>query len=140
MKKAYIRQDVLSYNDYIKMNSNSSKVLVLPTLLDITNFHINQQEVEQYYVHSYLSFKINRELLELMTDKIIEQQNQGKIKLANYIDSDEKVSRVTSVVPGNLDINPGGFYLAKGRFWLKKEEYHSLDDINNQVIKQLKNK
>lgn len=73
-----------------------------------------------------------------MTDKIIKQQEQRKIKLAGYIGLDETVSRVTKVVSGNLDINPGGFYLAKGRFWLKKEEYCSLDYINDQVIKQLK--
>lgn len=33
MKRAYIRQDILSYNDYIKMNSNSGKILVLPHYL-----------------------------------------------------------------------------------------------------------
>lgn len=135
MRKVYIYQDIVSYDDYIKMNTDNKNRLVLPTLIDITNSDINPQNVESFYYKSFLSYQVDRQLLEISPDELIEQERKGTIRVAGYIDLNNKKSKV-EVNPGNLDMNSGGFTLKKGILWSKKETYYNLDDINHEVIKK----
>lgn len=140
MKKAYICQTIMQYNDYAEINKICEKRLILPTLIDITDSDVEPQNVEPFYYDSFFSSELGRQLLEIAPDKLKDEQNKGRIKIAGYVNLNNQVSKVTEINAGNLDTNPGGFYLTKGILWLKKEKYCNIDYENLEVIKQLTKK